>query len=275
MNGASVRWVQLATSGALLGAFGIVGVACTHGGSSTAARSPADVATFCDRLCGRISSCDSTLDVGTCKNQCANQNPTLGKIRGDVVTSVESCVARKDCRTVLSDQLLPTCLAEARASIAPLQATASFCSAMETSAKQCGKGDFDRAGCLEFFKTFAETTLNDGSACANRKCNDVGACVSAEFALPNNGGAQASADPCLAPPPCPADTPLDAKGLAECHQMVADARCGETMRALLGCSLSHASCGTDGRTLNGVPAACKRELDAAAQCKGTAAANME
>lgn len=251
-------------------AVAVVASACVRAGGSGAG-SAADVGSYCNSYCARISACDSTTDVQTCHNACVNANGTLNKVRGDVITSVEGCFQRKDCRTVLSGKLMDTCVAEAGASIAPSPKSLAFCDSMGASATRCANPQFNRAACLDFSKIFADPALEEAGGCGQKVCGNVAACVSASLAVPlsNSAGNTAEVDDvCMSAPRCPSETPLAGKELDECHRMIGDQKCGRMMQALLRCAVSHATCTSDGKVSSGLPSACKRQYDAAAACKG-------
>ena len=61
-----------------------------------------DAASFCSSLCGRQESCDTSLDVQTCRNSCTNGYAAVfPKLRQDVVGLIVQCFDAKDCKTVL------------------------------------------------------------------------------------------------------------------------------------------------------------------------------
>jgi hypothetical protein len=80
-------------------------------------------------------------------------------LRDDVVASVNACVEKKDCATVLAGHAASACFDEAVASVAPTSAGQGFCGAWETAEKKCGY-TLDKAGCLDLSKIYTDEGLH-------------------------------------------------------------------------------------------------------------------
>jgi hypothetical protein len=149
-----------------------------NAGTSGTASAP-DAEKFCGTFCDRTVGCDDTRDEQTCKNACANQNAAIfPKLRADVVGLIEDCLTGKDCRTVLSSDVISTCQGEAVASVAPSAAAIDLCDALTAAETKCGHTG-GKAQCLDMAKLYNDTTLKDAHDCASKACADQDACVSA------------------------------------------------------------------------------------------------
>jgi hypothetical protein len=87
-----------------------------------------DAASFCGSLCTRQESCDTSIDVQTCRNTCTNGFAAVfPRLRQDVVGLIVECIDAKDCKTVLDGSLVGTRAAAAVASVAPSEQATAFC----------------------------------------------------------------------------------------------------------------------------------------------------
>jgi hypothetical protein len=166
---------------ALAGALASV-LACTvrtQSGPATGSAGSTSVEDFCAVQCDRLNGCDASKDVSTCVNSCKNANAgSLPKYRNDVVSMVEGCVGKKDCRTVLSSSFVTTCVSEAVASISPSEAAASFCSELEAAQTKCGR-TVEHAACLDVVAPFGDATIAEAAACASKACSAITDCLTA------------------------------------------------------------------------------------------------
>jgi hypothetical protein len=102
-------------------------------------------------------------------------------MRGDVISSFQSCYDAADCASKLKGSATNDCLKEGLASIAPSDADKSLCAALKSGATQCG-ASFDEGDCLDLTKAFGDAALSDAQACATKACSAIPKCV--EAALP-------------------------------------------------------------------------------------------
>ena len=120
----------------------------------------ADAIAFCTSLCDRQQACDQALDHQTCKNNCENLNAaTFPKLRGEVVNLIVECFGAKDCKTVLTGDVVGTCADEAVASVAPSAAASQYCEALDAAKKKCGSSTSAKATCLNQAKLYDEKRL--------------------------------------------------------------------------------------------------------------------
>jgi hypothetical protein len=168
-------------------ALGLVLVAACSSSSSPGSNPAGSPNDFCSGVCNRIHGCDATEDVETCVNSCTNANAVVvPKLRGDVVSAAESCVAQKDCATVLSSTFVKTCVAQAVAADAADEVAQGFCSAWATAETKCGS-TLDQAGCLGDVKPYSDTTISEAQDCLGHACTDMGGCVNAAFGWSSSG----------------------------------------------------------------------------------------
>lgn len=152
-------------------------------GATTDSTIPAvhDAATFCGALCDRTQACDQALDHQTCKNSCTNSYAAVfPKLRGDVVDLIVGCFDSKDCKTVLTGDVVSTCVADAVASVAPTDAANAFCTAKVTAKKKCSV-TITKADCLEEAKLYGDAAIAQAQNCTARPCGEIDACVAASF----------------------------------------------------------------------------------------------
>jgi hypothetical protein len=150
--------------------------------STLPAESTADAASFCGSLCGRQESCDTSLDVQTCKNSCTNGFAAVfPKLRQDVVGLIVECFGAKDCKTVLEGSVVATCAEEAVASVAPSSQATAFCDELSAAKKKCGSTSTTKAACLDQAKLYSDTAIAEAANCADRPCTEMDRCVAATF----------------------------------------------------------------------------------------------
>lgn len=138
-----------------------------------------DATSFCDALCGRQEQCDNALDAQTCRNTCENGSAAVfPKLRGDVVGLVIDCFAAKDCKSVLTSNVVATCAAEAVASVAPTAAAVTYCDALTAAKKKCGSSA-GKAECLDQAKLYGDEAIAEAQNCAVRPCTEIDTCVGA------------------------------------------------------------------------------------------------
>jgi hypothetical protein len=141
----------------------------------------ADAASFCGALCGRQESCDTSLDVQTCKNSCTNGFAAVfPKLRQDVVGLIVECFDGKDCKTVLEGSVVSTCADEAVASVAPSAEATAFCDGLSAAKKKCGSTS-TKAACLQQAKLYSDDAIVEAANCTDRPCSEIDRCVAATF----------------------------------------------------------------------------------------------
>ncbi len=169
---------------ALAAAAASLAVACTvqpNDSSSTSAAAAADTKGFCTSYCTRVNECDNGKDLDTCRNNCeTGLASTLPKLRGDVMSQVDSCIDAKDCKAILAGNVTSKCVDEASESIAPSDAAKKFCDDYAAAKKKCGV-TVDKAKCLGDSKVYNDAAIASASACLGKACADVSACVSSAF----------------------------------------------------------------------------------------------
>lgn len=141
----------------------------------------ADAESFCGSLCGRQETCDTSLDVQTCKNSCTNNFAAVfPKLRQDVVSLIVECFDAKDCRTVLEGNVVGTCAEEAVASVAPSGEATAFCDGLAAAKKKCGSTT-TKAACLDQAKLYSDEAIVEAANCSDRPCSEIDRCVAATF----------------------------------------------------------------------------------------------
>jgi hypothetical protein len=141
----------------------------------------ADAVSFCGSLCSRQESCDTSLDVQTCKNTCTNGFAAVfPKLRQDVVGLIMQCFDAKDCKTVLDGNVIGTCAEEAVASVAPSDEAVGFCDTLSAAKKKCSSSS-TKAQCLDQAKLYSDETIVEAANCTDRPCNEIDRCVAATF----------------------------------------------------------------------------------------------
>lgn len=141
-----------------------------------------DAASFCSSLCGRQESCDTSLDVQTCRNSCTNGYAAVfPKLRQDVVGLIVQCFDAKDCKTVLEGSVVATCAEEAVASVAPSAEATSFCDGLASAKKKCGGSSSTKAACLDQAKLYSDDAIIEAANCTDRPCSEIDRCVAATF----------------------------------------------------------------------------------------------
>ena len=150
--------------GAVVGAVLMAGCTASGGnagvgGSDGPQGSTSSAVSFCDGYCARVNSCDTTRDEQTCSDACANENAaTFPKLRQDVVSLISQCIDEKDCKTILSSNVLSTCADEAAAAVAPTQLAVDFCDSYGAASAKCGS-HADKAACLTRAKLYNDSAL--------------------------------------------------------------------------------------------------------------------
>jgi uncharacterized membrane protein YgcG len=162
--------------------FGALACGSPNGSSSTSTGGPGQTIStddFCGAYCGRVNTCDATQAEQTCVNECKNANAALlPKLNSAVTSQLETCIAAKDCKTVLSSSILKTCQKEVVASVAPSADGAAFCNQLAAADTKCGK-TLDKANCLEDIKLYNDTAIRDAEACTSAACSAIDDCVDA------------------------------------------------------------------------------------------------
>jgi hypothetical protein len=168
-----------------------------------AANAPAGksgVDAFCAQICNHEQSCAAALDVAPsgladCATSCQTSNeassasPPTELLRADYVAALGACIAASSC-----DESLQTSEATCGEGIlsgtgdagghgvAPTQAPATFCHALQASPCAADGGAQD---CLSAFAFYSDVTLNAATSCfSDATCAAVESCYSAAFAQP-------------------------------------------------------------------------------------------
>src|SRR5262252_2231497 len=155
------------------------------GGSGNASGSLAvSPSEFCHDICSRVNQCDNARDVDTCTQQCSNDLASAyPKLRGDLVSNVEVCWQKKDCRTVLdSPSAFASCADEADESLAPTSAGTAFCDGLDRAWTKCGES-LDKSKCLHLAKEYNDDALGAAQRCLDKACADVDPCVASALGL--------------------------------------------------------------------------------------------
>jgi hypothetical protein len=185
------------------------------------AEATADAASFCGSLCGRQESCDTSLDVQTCKNSCTNGFAAVfPKLRQDVVGLIVECFDAKDCKTVLEGSVVATCAEEAVASVAPSAEATSFCDGLSAAKKKCGSTT-TKATCLGQAKLYSDGTIVEAANCTDRPCSEIDRCIAATFGELGGAGATAT------PKPSKNECTGQFTDLGTCQSCAEDACCAE------------------------------------------------
>lgn len=159
----------------------VVGCSSGTGTSGGSGSGQFQAGSFCDSLCAKYSSCDTSTDVGTCHAACTNENAVMApKLRPEYINAVASCFATKDCATVLTSGAVSSCADQASASLAPSAAGTSFCTAMQNAATKCGSS-LNVATCLTISKQYNDLTLSAAQSCASKACGDMDTCLNAQL----------------------------------------------------------------------------------------------
>jgi hypothetical protein len=141
----------------------------------------ANAASFCAALCDRTESCDRSLDHQTCRNRCTNSYAAVfPKLRADVVALIVACFEEKDCKAVLSGELVATCTSEAVAQVAPSEAAIDFCDALGKARQKCGRAPA-KSECLASAKLYDDGAIAEAANCTDRACASIDSCVAASF----------------------------------------------------------------------------------------------
>jgi hypothetical protein len=140
--------------------------------------SAVSVASLCATYCEKVAACDAEVDRDTCTSTCNDGSVSLSKMRGDVLDSIAACIGTSDCRTVLGDDAVKSCMAEAKLSVAPSGSAKATCRAIQDAAAHCDVG-FDLAGCFDTVKTYSDETLDRAKRCTTKSCSALGDCLDA------------------------------------------------------------------------------------------------
>jgi hypothetical protein len=167
----------------------ILAVACSstvtqgsgNAGGSSLALSPSD---FCRNICTRVNACDNARDVDTCAQECTNSLASIyPKLRSDLVSGVETCWQKKDCKNVLlSSSALDSCADEADESLAPTSAGTAFCDGLDGAWTKCGES-LDKSKCLHLAKQYNDDALGSAKHCLDKACADIDPCVASALGL--------------------------------------------------------------------------------------------
>lgn len=228
-----------------------------------------DAASFCAALCDRQQECDNALDHQTCKNDCNNrQAAVFPKLRTDVVDLIVACFAEKDCKSVLDGEVVGTCAAESVASVAPSDAAAAYCMALDKAKKKCGTTTA-KAACLEQAKLYDDDAIAEAENCAARPCNEIDTCIGAAF------GGFGATTPSTPKSTCSAS---DYSDLGTCSSCAAGACCDEatacaadsTCRGLMQiCSYDYGSPSTCSSYMSSTSTKTRQLLGAYFNCAST------
>lgn len=153
----------------------VLAVGCgssSDNGPAGGAATRTDIDDSCAQSCAAQKKCSSTVDETTCVNKCKNDTATYGeKVRADYVALINSCVASASC------DKLGQCDDTAKASISPTAVVQSFCDDLLKKHAECRWPDTNKARCLENFKIFADTAIDQARTCLTKTCQDYGGCV--------------------------------------------------------------------------------------------------
>jgi hypothetical protein len=139
-------------------------------------------ADWCQSVCARVLSCDSSTDKSVCVDKCTNKNSAIvPRLRADVVNSALGCFDAKDCASVLDGSAWPACMATATADMAPSQAAQQLCSDWGNAAPACNT-TVDQGKCLNLAKVYNDAALADADTCTKNACSSMVDCLNA--ALP-------------------------------------------------------------------------------------------
>jgi len=163
----------------LVVAVSFAGIACATGAQEGDTSSSSDPLVFCNGYCKKLVGCDNARDEQTCQNTCKNQNAAIfPKLRVDVLSKVSSCIDQRDCKTVLSSDVIAKCSDEAVASVAPTETAKKFCDQLAATQTKCG-GSAEKTQCLNRAKLYNDKALTDASMCTTKACADITKCVDA------------------------------------------------------------------------------------------------
>jgi hypothetical protein len=170
------------------------------GSTANAPAGKSGVDAFCTQICNHEQSCAALLDVApsalagcatSCQtsNEASSANPPTELLRADYVAALGACIASSSCDVSLQtseatcgeDILSGTGDAGGHA-IAPTQAPATFCHALQASPCAADGGAQD---CLSAFAFYSDVTLSAATSCfSDATCAAVENCYSAAFAQP-------------------------------------------------------------------------------------------
>ncbi|MGO9836926.1 MAG: hypothetical protein ACLP1X_22245 [Polyangiaceae bacterium] len=153
---------------------------------------------FCTQICNHEQSCAALLDVApsaltgcatSCQtsNEASSANPPTELLRADYVAALGACIASSSCDVSLQtseatcgEGILSGTGDAGGHGIAPTQAPANFCRALEASPCAADGGAQD---CLSAFAFYSDVTLNAATSCfSDATCAAVESCYSAAFA---------------------------------------------------------------------------------------------
>ncbi len=137
---------------------------------------------FCDNYCTRYASCKKDSDTQTCSYGCQDRSAaTIPKLRGDLISNVQSCINNQDCATVLAGNgtvAYANCYAQNLATISASQAATDFCSAQDRAFAHCGRNtQGGQAICLNEAKPFNDAILQAAQHCNTLACGQIESCV--------------------------------------------------------------------------------------------------
>jgi len=148
----------------------------SNAASSSQAASSAD---FCKTFCGRITTCDKSIDEETCAANCTN-DLKLEAMRGDYVTKIVACWNKLSCAEVLETGSLGSCRDEALAMMTPSETASAFCGELEKNLAKCDVS-LEKAQCLNLSKSRTDATIEKAKKCGDKSCSNIMPCISATF----------------------------------------------------------------------------------------------
>jgi len=176
-------------------------VACSSepagsGGTGVGTYSGASVS-YCPAYCSKVSTCDRASDEQTCLETCRNASAAIEtKLRPELVKAASECFGAKDCKTVLTAEIVASCVNEAGARLAPTVTAQNLCDEWALARTKCNRSGASKAECLDTAKLYTESTLSLARGCTTKGCADVDKCIAATLgSVPGEAATDTPAPP--------------------------------------------------------------------------------
>jgi hypothetical protein len=162
--------------------------ACSSKSSSsgTEAAGQEGVHAYCAAACDKAASCGPAVsgpDPAACTCEAKLMGKAFPLLRADVASAITQCASSLDCARLASQSdfasALDRCQRDAIQATMPSGAVEPLCSKLNAAAATCMQPMSDT--CIDDFKPYNDGTLGAVSACFDKACGDVQACV--EMAL--------------------------------------------------------------------------------------------
>lgn len=132
----------------------------------------------CASSCAAQKKCNSAVDETTCINRCKNEAASyVNKVRADFVVGITDCTKTASC------DKLGDCDDTSKASISPTSAAQTFCDELIKKNTECRFGNTDKSKCLNDYKIWSDSTLDQARGCLSKACIEYGACVLSTFGV--------------------------------------------------------------------------------------------